>query len=339
MPDTRVVIVDYDGADVLPRCLTSLVETVSPDTIITVIDNASPVDSKLLVPDVLKNRIEVIRLESNKGYAGAIAYAWYLCFEDFLAICNNDIEFTPGWLDQLVSTAESTRAHAVSAVIEHENESDLERTTNASLNPLLYLIPGVFRDRTKAVYPSGACFLLRRDRSMSLPVDPDYFLYYEDVYIGFLLRAMGKTVVQCNDAKVQHVGSHSVGRMRSSEITKIQERNRLVTQILFFDTPTLIAFSPMIFLDSLFKIPQCWILGKDPLAAISAHWDVLRDRKAILRKKAELRKIPDFNAARILPYLTGKVLPPHVIGAGLINAISSGWCRLMGIPVDREAGK
>lgn len=236
-PDTRVVIVDYDGEEVLPGCIESLLRTVPPGTPVTVLDNASPHPTQLLLSEELQAKLEIERLGANVGYAGAIAEAWKIGDEPFLIIANNDIRFLPGWFERLRACAES--ADAASAVIEHEGESDLEKSTNASLNPLLYLIPGVFKDRTKAVYPSGACFILKRDREILAPVDPFYFLYYEDVYIGFLLRALGKTVVQCPDSKVGHVGSHAVKRANTSRVAFLQERNRLITQILFFDNSTL----------------------------------------------------------------------------------------------------
>ncbi len=337
----RVVVVEYDGEKVLPRCLSSLVRTTPSAIPLTVIDNASPTPAETLVPEELRDRIEVVRLDENVGYAGAIAKAWTIGGERFLIVANNDLEFTDGWLDALIACAECSEAHAVSALIEHEGESELERATNASLNPLLHLIPGVFKDRTKAVYPSGACFLLRRDPAMpaGVLVDPDYFLYYEDVYIGLVLRALGKKVVQCPESRVKHAFRHSVGRVNPSRITFLQERNRLITQLLFFDFLTLICLSPIIFFDSLLKIPACWIRGKPVLPTIWAHCWVPFNLGTVLMKRAALRRLPGFNARRILPYLTGKVLPPTAPGAGIINAISTGWCRLVGIPVDREAGK
>jgi GT2 family glycosyltransferase len=226
----------------------------------------------------------------------------------------------------------------VSAVIEHENESGLEKSTNASLNPLLYLIPGIFKDRTKAVYPSGACFLLRRDGNLPIvPIDPDYFIYYEDVYIGFLLRALGKAVDQCPQSRVKHIGSHAVKKADTSRIAFHRERNRLVTQILFFDLPTLLGIAPLILADSILKIPQCLVIRKPVGPTIRAHFWVLFNIGSILRKRAGLRKLPDFKPRRILPWLTGKVLPQGNLGARFWNSISTGWCRIVGIPADREA--
>ena len=251
-PGARVVIVDFDGEGVLAKCLESLVATVSPGTPLTIIDNASPSPSQLLIPDSLIGRVELLRLDRNVGYAGAIVAAWQMGDEKYIVIANNDLEFEPGRLDSLVATAESTGAHAVSAIIEHEGESEIERSTNASLNPLLYLIPGIFKDRTKAVYPSGACFLVRRDKDFPAPVDGSYFLYYEDVYIGFLLRSLGKIVVQSLDSKVRHIGSHSVKRWSETDATFFQERNRIQTQLLFFDFQTLLGLSPINFFDLAF---------------------------------------------------------------------------------------
>ena len=338
MTSVRVVIVDYNGRDVLPACLTSLATTVAPGIPLTVIDNASPAPSGESVPDNFRNRIEIIRSEKNEGYAGAIFRAWTIGNEKYLIIANNDIEFTPGWLDALVDTAENSGAYAVSAVIEHENESDLEKSTNASLNPLLYLIPGIFTDRTKAVYPSGACFLLRRDRNLkSPPVDPYYFLYFEDVYIGFLLRALGKAVVQCPDAKVRHVGRHSVSKSNPNFVAFLQERNRLLTQGLFFDCPAFFLMAPMFLLDSLFKPLECIYRKKPFWATASAHWWFLFNWIAIWKKHIALRKLPDFRAARIFPFMTSKVLPDGFPMARTVNAVSKLWFKLIGFAVDREA--
>ena len=336
----RVVVVEYDGAGALPRCIDSLTRTVTPDTPISILDNHSPAPAESLLPDKLKNRVEIVRLEKNIGYAGAIAYAWFRYDEDYIVIANNDLEFTPGWLDALVKMANDHNAHAVSAVIEGKNEPELQKSTNSSLSPLLYLIPGVFKNRTKAVYPSGACFLLTKDTNLPHPpVDPDYFLYYEDVYIGFFLRSLGKTVIQCPDARVRHAGSHSVKKSNPNRIAFLQERNRWTTQILFFDIASLLDFAPLTNLDWLFKIPQCWIRRKPVFATLAAHWWVWFHIRSILQKKASLRKLPDFDPRRILDYLTAQVVPPDWPCAGFINSMSEWWLKVRNMPVGKEAGE
>jgi len=334
----RVVVIDYDGADVLPRCLASLLSTIG-DVPVTVIDNASPVPSQSLVPENLADKMNVIPLGQNTGYAGAIAWAWDNLAEKYLVIANNDLVFTPGWLDKLVETADKTGAYAVSAVIEHENDTELEKSTNASLNPLFYLLPGVFKDRTKAVYPSGACFLLRNDKNIPCPVDPEYFLYYEDAYIGLFLRAIGKEVVQCPDAVVRHAGSHSVRRSDSNKIAFLQERNRLLTYIYFTNLTELITLSPCVFYDSIIKPITCFARHKPFWATASAHWWILFHLVSIWRKRSSLRKIPGFDARRNYPYYSGKWFPDGVPTASIHNALSKWWWKLVGIPVDKEAGK
>ncbi|MFH1676934.1 MAG: glycosyltransferase [bacterium] len=335
----RIFIPDYSGENVLPPCLESLISTIPENIGITVIDNFSPTPSESLIPSRHKDRIEVIRSEKNLGYAGAILKAWEICTDEYLIVANNDIEFLPGWFEAIINFAEKSKAHAVRAVIENENDTGIDKSTNASLNVLLYLIPGIFKDRTKAVYPSGACFLLRHD-PLDLPiVDADYFLYYEDAYIGFLLRSLGKIVLQCPEAKVRHRGSHSVGKFNRSKIAFYREYNRLVTQLLFFDFPTLVKLSPIIFLDSLFKIPECLIRGKPVWATIEAHFHVLGNIGVILEKRKKLRNFDDFDSRRIIPYFTSRILPLNNPFASFVNILSAAWCGLTGIPADREASE
>ncbi|MCX6645036.1 MAG: hypothetical protein NTY09_01555, partial [bacterium] len=218
------------------------------------------------------------------------------------------------------------------------NESEIEKSTNASLNPLLYLMDGVFTDRTKAVYPSGACFLLKRDGSLPYPiVDKDYFLYYEDVYIGFLLRALGKVVVQCPDAVVKHIGSHSVKKSNPNRIAFIQERNRLLTMCLFYNCPTFFLLFPYLFVDALMKPVTCFIRKKPYWATTAAHLWIPLYWLHVWKKHMALRKLPDFDESRIYPYFTSKLLPDSFPGAGFHNRIARWWFRLIGIAVDKEA--
>jgi GT2 family glycosyltransferase len=334
----RVFVVDYLGRDVLPQCLTSLDSTVPAGIPISVIDNASPTPSDSLIPENLKNRIEVLRLEINKGYAGAIAEAWNRANEDFLVIANNDLEFTPGWLETLLSAAEKENAHAVSAVISHAHETELDQSTNSSLNPLFYLIPGIFTNRSVAVYPSGACFLLRKDPSLpNPPVDPEYFMYYEDVYIGFLLRALGNDTIQCPDAVVKHSGSHSVGKVASGKIAFLQERNRLITQSLFLDCGTLFLVGLLNSIDFLFKPFTCIYRKKPYWPTIGANWWILFHWLSLWKKHIGLRKLPGFKASRNYPYLTSKMVPDSAPMAGLVNGFSRFWLGLWKMPVDNVA--
>jgi GT2 family glycosyltransferase len=334
----RIVVVEYDGAEVLSRCLSSLSTTVPGHIPITIIDNASPADVMSLIPDTNRDRFDVVKMKVNAGYAGAIAKAWEIGDEEYLIIANNDLEFTPGWFESLIKTADETGAYAVSAVIRHENECEIEKSTNASLNPLLYLMPGVFTDRTKAVYPSGACFLLRRDGSIPCPiVDKDYFLYYEDVYIGFLLRAFGKDVVQCPDAVVKHIGSHSVKKSNPNRISFIQERNRLLTMCLFYNYRILIFLLPYFLLGVVLRPFSCLARKKPFWATACAHLWIPAHGVYIWKKHAALRKFPDFDETRIYPYLTSKVVPDSFPGAKFHNGVARWWFRLIGIAVDKEA--
>ena len=214
----EVFIVNYSGGEKLQKCIESLLTSDYPALDVRIIDNPpkDPVVNKIRAyyPEV-----DVIEPERNVGYAGAIHIAVKKCHTEQLVICNNDLEFTPDCISKLVQTMETSGAAAVSARIVNPGESEIESKYNASLNPMYFLIDGVFSDRSKAVYPSGACFLIEHVALTSCLPPEKFFLYYEDVFLGMSLRIKGSEIVQANDAVVHHEHGYSVRRMSSYKLT------------------------------------------------------------------------------------------------------------------------
>ena len=106
-----LLIVNWNGGDLLRRCLQSVREQRRPPDHVIVIDNASTDDS-LARAEPLLPAVEVIKLDTNTGFAhannvGARAARSF----DALALMNPDVIADPGWLDALVAAAEAdTRA-------------------------------------------------------------------------------------------------------------------------------------------------------------------------------------------------------------------------------------
>src|SRR5262245_39368588 len=100
-----VLIVNWNGGDLLRRCLESLRrQRCRPDKII-IVDNASTDGSLQRVADLLGD-VEVIRLPNNMGFAranniGARAARRF----DALALLNPDAFPDPGWLEALIEAA------------------------------------------------------------------------------------------------------------------------------------------------------------------------------------------------------------------------------------------
>src|SRR5687767_167387 len=102
-----LLIVNWNGGDLLRRCLQSVQAQRRPPDHVIVIDNASTDDSLARAASLLR-AVQVIKLDANTGFAhannvGARAAEGF----DTLALMNPDVIADPGWLQALVAAAEA----------------------------------------------------------------------------------------------------------------------------------------------------------------------------------------------------------------------------------------
>ena len=108
-PLIGVVVVDHDGGDLTVRCVESLLTLEWPPERLRVVlvDNAS-VDSVAPKLEGRDARLQVVRSETNLGFAGGCnaGIRRLLPDVDYVALLNNDAEAEPGWLGPLVDALE-----------------------------------------------------------------------------------------------------------------------------------------------------------------------------------------------------------------------------------------
>jgi hypothetical protein len=244
-PQIEVFVVNYYGGEKLLHCVKSLLGSMYRPFRVRIIDNP-PRDPVLDEIIALYPQVDIIEPPSNVGYSGAIHIAAEKCQTDLLIICNNDLLFSTGCIPKLVAVYRQTHAAAVSPRIINPNESHLEANYNATLNPLYFLINGVFADRSRTVYPSGACFMVERKALVECLPPKEFFLYYEDVFTGISLRMSGREMVQANDAVVHHSHGYSVNKLLKYRIAFYRERNRHVCLFVFYSGATIMKLALLI---------------------------------------------------------------------------------------------
>jgi GT2 family glycosyltransferase len=210
-----VVIVTFQSADTLQRCLESIpagVETV-------VVDNASSDGS----PEIATAAgASLIRNGSNVGFAAAANQGARHGSAPFLLFLNPDAELEDGCLDRL---AEAFDARPNVAVVGpdtiHSATSDpgmwpfprARRTWAAELG--LHRVIGR-RDAPEG-FVVGTCMLVRRSWFERLDgFDEQFFLYGEDADFCQRALALGGRSETVRDAAIKHVGAHSANQLASS---------------------------------------------------------------------------------------------------------------------------
>ena len=221
-----IVVLNWNGKDVTPRCLDSIYRsTYLPDTVV-VVDNASSDGSK----DVIRKRfpqVVLIENDSNLGFAEGCNIGIRHLLErgfDLVLILNNDAEVDSECLHELGQAAESYPAAAYAATIyEHGNRGKIwygggtisRLTLEARHETRLADGSGLPRPTE---FITGCCLLFRSEALKQIGLlDSSFFAYYEDVDWCLRAKAAGSLLLYVPRASVYHEVSHSFRRVGSNE--------------------------------------------------------------------------------------------------------------------------
>lgn len=226
-----VLTVSYRSAGVMAPFLESI-RTASHSPVQAVVaDNGGAFD-----PEVegiaLRHGATYLQLSENRGYGGGMNAAADQVSPDvkWLLISNPDVVLEPGSIDTLVAEGElSPKIAAVGPLIQ-----DADGNVYPSARAVPSLRSGVghalffnlwagnpwtraYRRDTEDVptrrdtgWLSGACVLIRRSVFEELGgFDEGYFMYFEDVDLGYRLGKAGYRNVYAPAAVVLHTGAHS----------------------------------------------------------------------------------------------------------------------------------
>ena len=100
MPNVSLIIVNWNGKDLVVDCLDALKEQTYSDVEIIVVDNGSDDGSVAILQK--RNDIKLICLQKNKGFAGGNLEGLKVATGKHVALLNNDTIPDKNWLRELV---------------------------------------------------------------------------------------------------------------------------------------------------------------------------------------------------------------------------------------------
>ena len=214
-PRVSVVIVTLDGRHHLERCLPPLVATSGNDVELIVVDNGSSDGTLVWLADRYP-QVAVVSLPKNLGFGEANRRGIARARAELVALLNNDTVVEPGWLDALAAPLKRDPEIAAScAVLRLLDHPDVLNAYGGGMTWLGYGFDrdlgfpfpelGSLPETSETIFPTAAAALFRkREFVASGGFDPAFFMYHEDVDLGWRLWLLGKKVVVCRDAVVRH---------------------------------------------------------------------------------------------------------------------------------------
>jgi GT2 family glycosyltransferase len=296
-----LLIVNWNGAGLLKRCLEAVRRQSHPPDRIIVVDNASDDDSLAQASQVLTG-VQLIRNPRNIGFAAANNIAAAAAKDcDAFALLNPDAFPDRNWLSALVWSAErhsSFAAFASQIRLAHQPAlldgagDTYHAAGRAWRNGHRAAVETWPAEDMEVFAPCAAAALYRRTAwEEAGGFDERYFCYFEDVDLGFRLRLKGHRTLYVHSAIVDHVSS-GVGGYRSDFATYHGERNMVWTFFKNMPAPLLWRYLPQhiaLNLASLVYYPlrgQGKVVWKAKLDALRGLPEVLRQRRFIQQERA-----------------------------------------------------
>lgn len=184
-----------------------------------VIDDASNAETARFI-DSLPDSYIKLRNDSNLGFAKSNNRAVREATNDYLLFINNDLEFTPGWLEPMIELARS-RPHAgaigniqlnyQTGLVDHAGIFfNLEGMPTHAWKTRNRVPKGEWKERSAA---TAACLLVNRAAFTSLGAfDEGYRNGMEDIDLCVRLRQAGYRIYVSHKSVVRHHVSSSPGR-------------------------------------------------------------------------------------------------------------------------------
>ncbi len=196
--------------------------------------------------------VRIISYSSNRGFAEAYNAAAALCQTEFVAFLNNDTRVAPGWLMELMATA---NRHGAACAASRILDWTGERIDFAG-GYVSFLGHSWQRDagqpatkeygEDRLLFACGGSMLVNRATFLDAGgFDPQFFAYFEDVDLGWRLSLLGHTTVFAPAAVTYHRLHGTAGRWAAAPRLRLYERNALMMIYKNYERETLARVFPV----------------------------------------------------------------------------------------------
>ena len=302
MSRTAVVILNYNGKELLEKFLPSVIEF-SGDAQIIVADNQSTDGSRAFLQQAFPG-VALIAIPTNLGFCGGYNFALRQVEAEYYVLLNSDVEVTANWLSPIVSLLDNDAAIGAvqPKILSYRNKKQFEYAGAAGgfidwlgypfcrgrIFDVLEEDQGQYDDTTPIFWASGACMAIRASLYHSMGgLDETFFAHMEEIDLCWRLNRAGHKVMYCGNSTVYHVGGATLHKSNPKK-AYYNFRNGMIMLIKNLGKAQLaIALPIRLVLDWMAAI-RFLFLGKggEFMAVARAHLYVLAHLRGLASKRA-----------------------------------------------------
>lgn len=236
-PRVTVVIINYNGREYLKELLSSLRDQTFSEFETVFIDNGSS-DSSVEFVRGFSPWVRLFPEEANLGFAKAANRGAELSDAEYLVFLNTDLSLAPDWLERIVEMADQdSQVAAVAPKMLLYRDPIRLNGVGGCMNALGYTWDrgmfeqdqGQYDEPSEVLFASAAAALFRRSTFLeSGGFDERFFMYHEDVDLGWRLWLQGHRILtQPKSVVYHHFGGATVAAKGMNWREVVGERNNI----------------------------------------------------------------------------------------------------------------
>jgi N-acetylglucosaminyl-diphospho-decaprenol L-rhamnosyltransferase len=306
------VVVAHDSLADLRRSLPALVDQLSPEDELIVVDNASG-DGLAAELATLAPQARLLALGTNAGFAAGANRGAAAATGDLLVLLNPDAIVQPGWARAIRAPWGGEWAAWMALVL--LSDADAINTSGGVLHFTGFGWAGQIGEPVSAAprapaevaFVSGACLAIPRTTWEATGGFPEqFFMYCEDVDLSLKLRLTGARLAVVPDALV----THEYEFVKGGRKWRMLERNRWATMIRTYPGSLLLAVAPALLVAEL----AVWVIavrgGWGRMKAM-ATLDLARALPRLLRERRRIQGDRRVSAATFAATMTSDLSSPY----------------------------
>ena len=242
MDKTAVVILNWNGVEMLTRFLPQVIDYSRDDAVVYVADNAST-DNSLEVLRKHFPEVNLVVLDKNWGFAEGYNRALEQIEAEYYVLLNSDVEVSHHWLTPMIEFMDNhPDVAACQPKLLSEKSRDSFEYAGASGGFIdCYGYPfcrgrmfdtvetdnGQYDYATEILWATGACMVVRAsDFKEAGGFDARFFAHSEEIDLCWRMILMGKKIYCIPDSFVYHIGGATLPKNNPMK-TYLNFRNNL----------------------------------------------------------------------------------------------------------------
>jgi GT2 family glycosyltransferase len=251
-PLVSVIVVNWNGMNFLPDCLSSLERQTWTNLEFIVVDNGSADGSTEFVRSWIGRvpNAQAIFLSRNSGFCEANNLAFAKARGEWIALLNNDAIAEPTWIEAMLRLGNPANRIGMmgSKILFVEPENVIDKAGHLIYwdgqnrgRGTMEVDAGQYDRSEETLWPDACAALYhRRVFEETGGFDESFFAFGDDADLGMRARLLGWKAWYVPEAVVHHRHSATAGAYSPLKVMLV-ERNRILLAIKNFSLPLLIA--------------------------------------------------------------------------------------------------